>query len=294
MISHASHAQQGEFPVPSEVESHPSYAGTIKRLEAVKRKSSSGVDYWMARDINELLGYPTWREFKAVMERAKNAMIASGINPSHQIVLTHKMMEVAGGARIKREDFFLTRPACRLIAMNGDPQKPEIAGAQAYFVVQTHRMEQQDAATEDEKRLELRKKVTTAFRTVSGIAQDAGVSSRMQPIFHDARYQGLYGMSGREVKRKKGLKDSDNPFDFAGPLELSANEFQMNMAADAIKNERIRGEQNAIRKNRKIAEDVRSVMRQNGATMPENLPIAEPIREVQKRLKKSKKLPPKA
>jgi DNA-damage-inducible protein D len=273
-----------------DIENHPSYTNTISRLEAVKHQSSSGADYWMARDINELLGYPAWREFRAVMERARNAMATNGIDPSHHFVLTHKMMGVAGGARVKGEDFYLSRPACRLIAMNGDPQKPEIAGAQAYFVVQAHRMEQHDAVSDDEKRLELRKKVTTAFRTVSGVAKEAGVSSRMQPVFHDARYQGLYGMSSRDMKRKKGLKESDNAFDFAGPLELSANEFQMNMAANAIKNEGIRGEQKAILKNRKIAEDLRAVMVGNGATMPENLPVAEPIKEVQKRIKNAVKL----
>jgi DNA-damage-inducible protein D len=237
-----------------------------------------------------LLGYPTWREFEAVIERAKNAMSTNGIDPSHQIVLTHKMMEVGGGAKRKGDDYFLTRGACRLIAMNGDPSKPEIAGAQAYFLVQTHRMEQVDALSEDEKRLHLRERVKTAFRLVSGVAQEAGVSSKKQPLFHDARYQGLYGMTRREMLAKKGLKQSDNPFDYAGPLELSANEFQMNMAADVIQKEKIKGEYNAIAKNKAIAQDVRGIMKRNGATMPENLPTAEPIKNVAKRLRAQKKV----
>lgn len=276
-----------------EVKRHPTYTHTIARLEALKRISSAGIDYWMAREIFQVLGYPVWDKFVPVIERAATALQSNGLDQSHHIAQASKMMGLGMGAQREGVDYFLSRPACRLIAMNGDPSKPEIAGAQAYFLVQAQRMEQQDSETDDEKRLELRKKVTTAFRAVSGVAKEAGVSSRMQPIFHDARSQGLYGMSGRDVKRKKGLRDSDNPFDFAGPLELSANEFQMNMSANAIKNERVSGEQNAIRKNRKIAEDVRSIMKQNGATMPEDLPIAEPIREVQKRLKHSKKLLPK-
>jgi DNA-damage-inducible protein D len=279
-----------EFVMVQEIEKHPSYIHTIDKLEAIKRQSAQGIDYWMARDINILLGYPTWREFEAVIERARNAMIANGVDPSHQVVLTHKLMEVGGGAQKRGDDYFLTRGACRLIAMNGDPSKPEIAGAQAYFVVQTHRMEQEDALSADEKRLQLRERVKTAFRVVSGVAQDAGLTSKKQPLFHDARYQGLYGMSRRDVLLKKGLKQDDNPFDHAGPLELSANEFQMNVAADVIQKEGIKGEYNLISKNKAIAQDIRKTMRNSGATLPEHLPTAEPIRQVAKRLKQQKKL----
>jgi DNA-damage-inducible protein D len=273
-----------------EIEMHPSYIHTVDRLEAVKRQSEQGIDFWMARDINILLGYPTWREFEAVIERARSAMTANDIDPSHQIVLTHKLMEVGGGAQKRGDDYFLTRGACRLIAMNGDPRKPEIAASQAYFVVQTHRMEQQDALTEDEKRLELRDRVKSAFRLVSGVAQEAGVVGSKQGLFHDARYHGLYGMSRRDVMAKKGLNRDDNPFDHVGPLELSANEFQMNMAAEVIQKEGVKGEAYVIAKNRKVAHDVRTSMQASGATLPENLPVAEPIRMVEKRVKQQKKL----
>lgn len=92
-----------------EIELHPSYIHTVSKLEAVKRQTAQGVDYWMARDINMLLGYPTWCEFEAVIARARDAMSATGMDSSHQIVLTHKMMEVAGGAKVQGDDYFLTR-----------------------------------------------------------------------------------------------------------------------------------------------------------------------------------------
>lgn len=107
----------------------------------------------------------------------------------------------------------------------------------------------------------------------------------MQAIFHDARYHGLYGMSAQAVKTRKGLAARDNLFDWAGPLELSANEFQMNVAADVIQKEDIRGEQLVIEKNKELAADVRKVMKDGGATMPEDLPLEEPIKEVKKRIK---------
>ena len=111
----------------------------------------------------------------------------------------------------------------------------------------------------------------------------------MQAVFHDARYQGLYNMSSRDVKAKKGLGSKDNLFDRAGPLELSANEFQMNLAADVIQKEDIHGEKRVIQKNKALATDVRKVMEEGGATMPEHLPLEEPIKDVKKRIRQQQK-----
>ncbi len=196
------------------------------------------------------------------------------------------MVEVGSGAQRRVADFYLSRSACYLIAMNGDPVKPEIAAAQAYFAVQTRRAELRD---EDERRIELRGKVAQSFRRVGGVAKGAGVRSVMQAIFHDARYHGLYGMSAREVRRKKGLTDKDNLFDHAGPLELSANDFQMNLAADVIDRENVRGELRVIAKNKEIGHRVRQTMKESGSVLPENLPLAAPIKDVKKRLAQKKK-----
>lgn len=269
------------------IELHASYMHTINCLEAVKRQSAQGIEFWMARDINILLGYPTWREFEAVIDRARNAMTSNGIDPSHQVVLTHKLMEVGGGAQKQGDDYFLTRGACRLIAMNGDPSKPEIAGAQAYFVVQTHRMELSDAMSEDQKRLEEREKVTHSFKAVSSAAKEAGVVGADQGLFHSARYEGLYGMTSSQYRSKKGV-GSDNPFDRMGVLELSANDFQMNLAAEKLKKDNVRGRTSAIQANKIVAKRVRQTMLDSGVT-PEHLPIEEPIREVQKRVKAEQK-----
>lgn len=267
-----------------ELTSSPAYRVTMDRLEAAKRQTSSGDEYWNARDINELFGYPHWREFENLINRAREALKNNGIDPSHQIVLTHKMMEVGKGGRVKGDDFFLSRSACYLIAMNGDPGKSEIAGAQAYFAIKTRQMEileQQDSP--DHKRLAARERVTRSFKRVSGVAQGAGV--QRQPLFHDARYQGLYGgKTTREVKSLKGLKDKDNLFDFAGALELSAHEFQMNLAAHVIDKEGIKGERHAINTNRKVGEGVRESFVKSNGTLPERLALEEPIKNVKKRL----------
>jgi DNA-damage-inducible protein D len=269
----------------------PKYQSTMADLERVKHTTDSGVVFWFAREINGLLGYPNWREFENVIERAAKAFEGNGIDPSHQIVLTHKLMEVGKGGRYKGTDYFLSRQACYLIAMNGDPAKAEIAAAQAYFAVKTRQMEileQQESP--DQKRLGARERVSQSFRRVSGVAKDAGV--QRQALFHDARYLGLYdGRGTRDVKTLKRLNETDNLFDYAGALELSAHEFQMNLAADVISKDSVKGEYAAISTNRRVGAHVRATIKNSGGTLPEHLELEEPIKNVKKRLTSQKALP---
>ena len=92
-------------------------------------------------------------------------------------------------------------------------------------------------------------------------------------------------MSLADLRLIKGLKGSDQLFDRAGPLELSANDFQMNLAANVIKKEQIRGEDRAISRNREVAKHVRGTIAASGGTLPDNFPLEEPIRNVEKRIK---------
>jgi DNA-damage-inducible protein D len=272
----------------------PETRSTMEQLEELKKVAPNGIDYWHAREIMPVLGYASWDGFAPVLKRAMNACSGIGISPPHHFRQTSIMMKVARGAQRRGEDYQLTRAACYLVAMNSDPSKPQVAAAQAYFAQQTRRMEQLDQMTEDEKRLELRDKVTESMKRVSSVAKTAGVRNHMYGVFHDQRYQGLYNMSSADVKRLKGLAEKDNFFDHAGPLELSAHDFQMNLAADVIDRENVRGEQAVIRKNRAVGAEVRAAIKNSGGTMPEALPLApEPIAAVRKRLQKSKpgKLP---
>jgi DNA-damage-inducible protein D len=267
------------------------YRSTMEALERLKHASDEGVAFWLAREINNTLGYPNWREFEGLMERAGEALRKNGIDPSHHFVLTHKMVELGSGSQRQVDDYFLSRSACYLTAMNGDPSKPEIAAAQAYFVVQTREKEIDDERSDDEKRVELREKVTQSVKVVSGVAQAAGVRNQMQPIFHDQRYQGLYGMSLKELKEFKGLDPKEQMLDRAGPLELSMHDFQMKLAADVITKSNVKGEQAAIRTNLEVAKRVRGTVKESRGTLPEHLPLETPIKEVRKRIQNQKKLP---
>lgn len=274
----------------------PEYRTTMQALEDARRTADSGVEYWFAREIQIVFGYDSWAKFTPVVDRARASLASNGTDPSHHIVQTGKMMEVGKGAKRLTDDYFLSRGACYLIAMNGDPLKPQIAAAQAYFAAVTREKEVGDALAQDEKRLELREKVTKSFRAVSGVAKEAGVANQHQALFHDSRYQGLYNMSMQEAKASKGVGAKEVLFDRMGALELSANEFQMNLAAETIRAEKIKGEASAIRKNKEVAQKVRRTMIEAGSRPPENLPADEPIRVVERRVKQSKKasqLPPK-
>jgi len=276
--------------VSTDLEESHEYVSTIEQLEKLKKVGEQGLEFWMARDIHATLGYAVWDKFEPVISRATDSLRTNGLEPSHHIAQTSKMMGLGKGGLREGVDYFLSRPACRLIAMNGDPTKAEIAAAQAYFVVQTHRMEVADQLADDVKRLELRDKVTRAHKRVSAVAKGAGVRNQMQGVFHDAGSRGLYGLSRADVKRSKGLQATDNLYDHADALELSANDFQMNLAADVIGREGIKREQAAIDRNLSVGKEVRLAMKNSGARLPENLPLAsEPIKTVQKRVSLAQK-----
>lgn len=268
--------------MPSSPAEMPEFQHTMQRLENAKHISKSGSEFWFAKEIMRILGYEKWQNFENVIQRAADSMRANAVDPSHHITETSKQMASGNGAIQSVKDFFLSRGACYLIAMNGDPSKSQIAAAQSYFAVQTRAREVEQYLSADEKRLEEREKVTASFKAASAAAKSAGVSNSKQGLFHSARYEGLYGMTSTEYRQAKGV-GKDNPFDRMGRLELSANDFQMNLAAETIEKEKIKGESSAIEKNKNVARRVRQTMLESGV-YPEKLPIEEPIKEVKKRV----------
>jgi len=250
-----------------------------ERLDTAQRTTARDRPYWRARDLQQILGYAEWRNFEHVIRKAKEASRRSGLNPSHHFVDANKVLEIGRGGPPGVRDYLLSRGACYLIAMNGDPRHPAVAEAQIYFAVQTRRMEQADA-----KRLRLRAQVTESFKRLSAAGQKAGVRNQMQAIFHDARYQGLYDRSLRELKTYKGLGDRENLFDRAGPLELAANDFSMALAENVLLESPASGEQHAINVNRSVGRRVRSTIKESSGRVPEDLPLEPPIGEIRKKI----------
>ena len=159
----------------------PAYRSTMERLEALKHVTATEKEYWLAREIYPALGY-TWEGFEGVIKRAMDSCSGVGILPENHFRHTSTMVVVGSNAKRNVVNYFLSRAACYLIAINGDPSKPEVAAAQAYFAVQTRRMEirdqQEGALSEDQRQLELRSRVKTSFKRVSAAAKEAGVRNR--------------------------------------------------------------------------------------------------------------------
>jgi DNA-damage-inducible protein D len=260
-------------------------------FEEMKKEAPNGENYWMGRDLQTILAYSEWRNFEAVIEKAKIACDGSGVESKYHFVRTTKEIETGKGAKGERGEWYLTRYACYLVAMNGDPAKVEIATAQTYFAVQTRRQELADADTEtedpDSVRIALRKRVQANNHTLAGVAKSAGVER--YAIFNDAGYRGLYGMGIKQIKLKKGIPVKETVLDYSGRAELAMHDFRITQTEAKLKRENIKGEQSAINAHRTVGEEVRKAIDRVGGTMPENLPKEEHIRKLVSAKKKAQK-----
>jgi DNA-damage-inducible protein D len=255
----------------------------MKALDRQKREAPNGEDYWMARDIQSILGYDKWENFGAVIERSKTACESAGVRVTYHFLDTKKVISAGKGAKLERADCYLTRYACYLIAMNGDSSKPEISTAQSYFALQTRRQE----LTDQEKRIQLRERVTKSNKLLHGTARSAGV--QRFALFNDAGYRGLYGMGLADIKARKGIPAKENLLDCAGRAELAAHDFRATQTQQKIERENIRGEGPAIHAHRVVGSEVREAIRRIGGIMPEDLPKEEPIKKLIAARKKNRK-----
>lgn len=258
-------------------------------FESLKKLNEYGVEYWSARDLQSLLGYSQWRRFENAIKKAQESCKQSGNDPKHHFAGAGKQIQFGKGATQMVDDYHLSRFACYLIAQNGDSRKPEIAHAQKYFAIQTRRQELSDEIAADLERLELRKQASVEFKALSGAAREAGVQNKMFGIFHDAGYKGLYGGFGADaIKARKGIDPKEQLMDRMGTTELAANQFRMTQTRDKLKRENVRNQRDAIETHESVGKEVRAAIAKIGGILPENIPPAEPIKNVEKRLKKKK------
>lgn len=256
-------------------------------FENLKKINQYDKEYWSARDLQTLLGYSKWQRFENTIKKAIESCTQSKNNPQYHFTGAGKPIQGGKGSSQMVEDYHLSRFACYLIAQNGDARKPEIAEAQKYFAIQTRRQELSDELTADLERLELRKQASIEFKALSGAAKDAGVQNKMFGVFHDAGYKGLYGGFGSDaIKARKGIDPKEQLMDRMNTTELAANQFRMTQTRDKLQREGIRNQRDAIETHEKVGEEVRAAIAKIGGTLPENIPPAEPIKNVVKRLKK--------
>lgn len=256
-----------------------------RSFESLKQSNQHGAEFWSARDLQPLLGYTQWRRFEGAIQKAITSCEQSGNEPAHHFASAGKIVQVGSGSQREVPDFQLSRFACYLIAQNGDPRKPKIALAQKYFAIQTRRQELSDQQAADLERLELRKQASEEFKMLSGAARQAGVQNEHFGIFHDAGYKGLYGGRGSEaIRQRKRIPAKDNLMDRMDATELAANQFRMTQTREKLARDGVHGEQRAIQTHNEVGKEVRAAIERIGGTLPENIPPAEHIKQVEQRV----------
>lgn len=254
-----------------------------KDFESIKKIDENGVEYWEARELMPILGYPNWQKAEDVIARAAKACINSGQDVDNHFNQLVKMVRIGSDSVRKVGDWKLDRYACYLIAQNGDPNKQEIALAQTYFAIQTRKQEVFEHLSEAEKRLFIRGEVSEENKKLFSTAKQAGV--RKFGSFNDAGYRGLYGMRLQDVENKKGIKKGEL-LDRAGKTELAANLFRITQTDEKIKKDNVKGDTQAASAHFMVGGKVRQTIKDIGGTTPENLAPERNIKELKSEKKK--------
>ena len=259
-----------------------------KTFESIKHIDENGTEFWYARELQVALEYTEWRNFEKSVKRAKEACSASGFVETDHFVDVNKMIDLAKGAQRKIADIKLSRYACYLIVMNGDPRKEVIALGQTYFAVKTRQQEIADNVaqlSEDDKRLAIRDEVTIRNKFLASSAKAAGVVTPADyAVFQNRGYQGLYnGLGLKDIHKRKGLKKNEQILDHMGATELAANLFRITQTDDKLRRENIKGKEKANETHFAVGKKVRQTIAELGGTMPENLPTPEKSAKVLKK-----------
>ena len=251
-----------------------------KTFESIKHIDENGVEFWYARELQGALEYTEWRNFEKSVKRAEEACTASGFVETDHFVDVNKMIDLAKGAQREISDIKLSRYACYLIVMNGDPRKEVIALGQTYFAVKTRQQEIADdlaQLSEDDKRLAIRDEVTIRNKFLASSAKAAGVVTPADyAVFQNRGYQGLYnGLGMKDILKRKWLKKNEQILDHMGATELAANLFRITQTDDKLRRENIKGKEKANETHFAVSQKVRQTIAELGGTMPEDLPTPE-------------------
>ena len=261
-------------------------------FESIKHVNEYGNEFWYARELQSILEYTEWRNFQKLIEKAQTACENSDMAVDECFVEVNKTSPMPNGGVNLIDDYILSRYACYLIVMNGDPRKEVIAVGQTYFAVKTRQQElidHYDELSEDQKRLAIRKEMKAHNKSLAEAAQKAGVIKSYDfAIFQNYGYQGLYGgLGAKEIHARKGLKENEQILDHMGSTELAANLFRATQTDEKLRRENIRGKEKANQTHYEVGRKVRQTIAELGGTMPEDLPTPEKsIKQIESEQKK--------
>jgi DNA-damage-inducible protein D len=265
---------------------------TIVKLNKSFEESAyeqDGVEYWLARELQELLGYSDWRNFLNAVDKAKESCKTTGEAVLDHFVDVTKMVKIGSGAERKKDDIMLTRYACYLIAQNGDPKKEQIAFAQSYFAIQTRKQELLEERIRLNERLQAREKLAATETELSKNIYERGVDNKG---FANIRSKGDWalfgGLTTSNMKKKLGIPENRPLADFLPTITITAKQLATEITNFNVKQHDLKGEARITDEHVKNNKDVRGLLGKSGIK-PEQLPADEDIKKLERRVKSADK-----
>jgi DNA-damage-inducible protein D len=252
-------------------------------FETHAQHTETGIEFWLARDLQQLLGYGEWRNFYAVISKAKVACEVSGYAAHDHFVDVNKIVSLGSGSQREIDDIMLTRYACYLIAQNGDPRKQEIAFAQTYFALQTRRVELIEQRLLEAERVSARKKLSATEKELSGVIYEQIGSIESFAMIRSKGDNALFGKSTQAMKAQWNVPDKRPLADFAPTIILKAKDFATEITIFNAREHGMSTESEISREHVTNNTAVRNTLLERGIR-PENLPPAEDVKKVARRL----------
>ena len=247
-----------------------------------------GVECWSARELQKLLGYSKWENFTNVINKAKVACENVGHNVSDHFPDVRKMVALGSGSERDIDDVMLTRYACYLIAQNGNPRKEQVAFAQTYFAVQTRKAELIEQRLLEVERVKARAKLQETEKILSGVLYERGVNDKSFAVIRSKGDQALFRLNTATLKRKMGVPASRPLADFLPTISIKAKDFAAEMTSVNVQTKDLQSETMIAKEHIDNNAAVRRMLLERGI-VPEELPTAEDIKKVERRLASEEK-----